>query len=268
MDNNRNDYDYNSNYNDYGQNNYSNYDNSYNGNYNEGYDRGYNGYRSDSVYAQTESESAIMTKTFLVVLAALIVTAITATLVVVSSGIMKVLDSFEIWLFAELAVVICATIAIEKRKVVLSSVLFGVYSIINGLTLSVIFYAYDLGSIQEIFLLTAAMFAGMAVIGATTKIDLTKMGAILIMALWGVLLVTFANILFLHNSGVDLMMDYVGVAIFVGLTAYDTQRLKAMARSGEYLDSNIIAIYCGMQLYLDFINLFLKLLRLFGKSRK
>lgn len=229
---------------------------------------GYDSYYSGSTYVQAESDSRIMTKSFLVVLAALIVTAITSTLVVVNESLNNmVYSAFEVWLFVELGVVIAASVAINKRKVALSAVLFGVYAIVNGLTLSVIFYAYELGSIQEIFLLTAAMFAGMAVIGATTKIDLTKVGSILMMALWGVILVTFVNMLFLHNSGIDLFMDYVGVVIFVGLTAYDTQKLKSLARSGEVENSNLIAIYCGMELYLDFINLFLRLLRLFGRSR-
>lgn len=243
---NRNGYDYNN----YGRN---------------GYDAGY---RSDSDYVQEESESRIITKSFLVVLAALIVTAITATMVVVNPALQNmVYSAFNVWLIVELVVVIAASIAINSRKVALSAILFGAYCIINGLTLSVIFYAYELGSIQEIFLLTAAMFAGMAVIGATTKLDLSKMGSVLIMALWGVIVVTFANMLFLHNSGISLVMDYVGIVIFVGLTAYDTWKLKKLARSGEVQDGNLIAIYCGMELYLDFINLFLRLLSIFGRSR-
>lgn len=137
----------------------------------------------------------------------------------------------------------------------------------NGLTLSVIFYAYDIGSIQEVLLLTAGMFAGMALIGATTHINLTKVGSFLLMALWGVILVSVVNVFFLHSTGLNLMIDYVGVLIFVVLTAYDTQKMKAMARSGEMSDANIISLYCGMQLYLDFINLFLRLLRIFGRSR-
>lgn len=241
----------------------------YNNNYSQnGYDAGgYNNYYSGSTYV-AESESRIITKSFLVVLAALIVTAITATMVVVNSALTNmVYSAFEAWLIVEIIVVIAASFAISKRKVALSAILFGAYCIVNGLTLSVIFFAYELGSIQEIFLLTAAMFAGMAAIGATTKIDLSKMGSVLIMALWGVIVVTLANMIFLHNSGLDLVMDYVGVVIFVGLTAYDTQKLKKLARSGEVGNANLIAIYCGMELYLDFINLFLRLLRILGRSR-
>lgn len=247
---NRNDY----NYNNYNQN---------------GYDAGrYNNYSDGSTYVEAESESRIITKSFLVVLAALIVTAITSTMVVVIEPLSDmVYSAFNVWLIVEIVVVIAASYAINKRNVTLSAILFGAYCIINGLTLSVIFYAYELGSIQEIFLLTAAMFAGMAVIGATTKIDLSKMGSILIMALWGVIVVTFVNMIFLHNSGINLVMDYVGVVIFVGLTAYDTWKLKRLARSGEVANGNLIAIYCGMELYLDFINLFLRLLSLFGRSR-
>lgn len=209
-----------------------------------------------------------MTRSFIIVLAALLVTAISASLVLVNGGLATaVFTNFEIWLLLEFVVVVGASFAISKRKTALAAVLFTAYSVINGLTLSVIFYAYDFGSIQEVFLLCAGMFAGMAIIGATTRINLTKMGSILMMGLWGVILVTLANMLFMHSSGLDLMMDYVGVVIFVGLTAYDTQKMKKLASSGELSDMNIIALYCGMELYLDFINLFLRLLSIFGKRK-
>lgn len=87
------------------------------------------------------------------------------------------------------------------------------------------------------------------------------------MLLIGALIVTFANMLFMHSTGVDLILDYVIVAIFVGLTAYDTQKMKVMARNAVSSEVNTIAIYCGMELYLDFINLFLRLLAIFGRRR-
>lgn len=258
----------------YSGNNYSN-DNRYNyygndGGYNNNNYNNYNAsnYYDGTVYDSSETQSKIMTRSFVIVLAALLVTAISASLVLISKSIAEVVFSdFMVWLVLEFVVVIGASFAIAKRKTALAAVLFAAYSVINGLTLSVIFYAYDFGSIQEVFLLTAGMFAGMAIIGATTHIDLTKMGSIFMMALWGVILVTFANLLFIHSSGVDLLMDYAGVVIFVGLTAYDTQKMKKLASSGEMSDINIIALYCGMDLYLDFINLFLKLLSIFGKQK-
>lgn len=242
----------------YNNNNYNNYNNNYNA----------SNYYDGTVYDSSETQSKIMTRSFIIVLAALLVTAISASLVLVSKSIEEmVFSGFTAWLVLEFAVVMGSSFAIAKRKTVLAAVLFAAYSVINGLTLSVIFYAYDFGSIQEVFLLCAGMFAGMAIIGATTRINLTKMGSILMMALWGVILVTLANIFFIHSSGIDLLMDYVGVAIFVGLTAYDTQKMKKLASSGEMSDMNIIALYCGMELYLDFINLFLRLLSIFGKQK-
>lgn len=242
----------------YNNNNYNNYNNNYNA----------SNYYDGTVYDSAETQSKIMTRSFVIVLAALLVTAISASLVLVSKSIEEmVFSGFMVWLVLEFAVVMGSSFAIAKRKTVLASVLFAAYSVINGLTLSVIFYAYDFGSIQEVFLLTAGMFAGMAIIGATTHIDLTKMGSIFMMALWGIILVTLANVLFIHSSGVDLLMDYAGVVIFVGLTAYDTQKMKKLASSGEMSDMNIIALYCGMELYLDFINLFLRLLSIFGKQK-
>ena len=264
---NRNDNTYYTEYDNMNGNSYSN-----NGGYNSnGYSNGnYNtgNYYSGKTYDSAEMQSKIMTKSFLIVLAALMVTAVTATFVVYNDALANaVFSSFPIFLVAEFVVVIGATVAISKRKTGLATGLFAIYAIINGLTLSVIFYAYDIGSIQEVLLLTAGMFAGMALIGATTHINLTKVGSFLLMALWGVILVSVVNVFFLHSTGLNLMIDYVGVLIFVVLTAYDTQKMKAMARSGEMSDANIISLYCGMQLYLDFINLFLRLLRIFGRSR-
>lgn len=251
---------------------YTEYDNmngtsySNNGNYND-YNNTSN-YYTRSAQDIEGAESKIMTKSFLIVLIALVVTAATATIVVSNIAIAQaVYSSFMFWIIAELVVVFAATAAIGKKKTALASVLFGAYAIINGLTLSVFFFAYSLGSIQEVFLLTAGMFAGMALIGATTHIDLTKMGSFLIMAIWGIILTTVVNLLFIHSTGLNLLMDYVGVAIFVGLTAYDTQKMKRLARSGNISSANVIALYCGMQLYLDFINLFIRLLSILGKNR-
>ena len=229
-----------------------------------GYTHSYN-----NAVDSADMESKIMTKSFMVVLIALIVTAITATIVVANEAVAEaVFSAFMPLLFGELIVVFAATAAIRKRNVVLASVLFTIYAIVNGMTLSIVFFAYDLGSIQEVFLLTAGMFAGMAIIGATTHIDLTKMGSFLIMGIWGMILVTVVNLIFIHSSGLNLLMDYLGVLIFVGLTAYDTQKMRRMARSSDAASANSIALYCGMELYLDFINLFIRLLSIFGKNRK
>ncbi|MCO5183767.1 MAG: Bax inhibitor-1/YccA family protein [Anaerolineae bacterium] len=150
--------------------------------------------------------------------------------------------------------------------------LFLVYASINGLMFSTIFFAYTATSIASVFAITAGMFALMSVIGFTTKTDLTKMGTFLLMGLIGILLASFAN-WFLRNEALYWLISYAGVAIFLGLTAFDTQRIKKMTVALVYnpngeVETTIsrIAISGALSLYLDFINLFLFLLRIFGRN--
>ncbi|MBQ3583305.1 MAG: Bax inhibitor-1/YccA family protein [Lachnospiraceae bacterium] len=227
-----------------------------------------NGNYYDNTYDREEIEQKVITRSFIVMFISLLVTALTATIVAANIDMfVGVMNSFSVLLVLEIIVVIAASFAVNKRNAVVAGVLYSAYSIINGLTLSVIFFAYELGSIQEIFMVTAILFAVMAVIGATTKKNLSSLGGICTMLLSGALLVTVINALILHSSGIELVLDYVIVAIFVGLTAYDTQKMKSLAATASTADVNTIAIYCGMELYLDFINLFLRLLSIFGKSR-
>lgn len=228
---------------------------------------GAQGYYSDA-YSSADVESKVISRSFIVMFVSLLVTA--ATSMVVASNwrmLPNVFEVFEILLVVELAVVIGTSFAIKKQNVVLAGILYTVYTIVNGMTLSVIFLAYDFDSIKEVFVVTALLFGVMALIGATTKMDLSRVGGICTMLLLGALMVTALNMFLLHSSGVDLILDYVIVLIFVGLTAYDTQKMKAMARNSMGMNVNLIAIFCGMQLYLDFINLFLRLLSIMGKKR-
>ena len=154
----------------------------------------------------------------------------------------------------------------SKNLVGPSVALFTIYSIINGLTLSVIFLVYTQSSIVAVFFLTAAMFGVMAAIGLFTKKDLTRIGSLCLMGLIGIILAGIVNI-FLQSNSMDWMISILGVLIFVGLTAYDTQKIKM--RSAEIGEDRIVttALFGAMQLYLDFINLFLKLLRILGKRK-
>lgn len=142
------------------------------------------------------------------------------------------------------------------------------YSVLNGVTLSVVFLAYTLSSIASVFFITAGTFAVMAFIGYTTKTDLTSLGKILFMALIGLIIATVVN-LFVGNSVFNLIVSYIGVAIFVGLTAYDSQKIKRMLYDADEMDerSQKIALLGALTLYLDFINLFLYLLRILGNNR-
>lgn len=222
----------------------------------------------DNAYSSADVEAKVISRSFIVMLVSLLITAAASTIVASNFRLfLKVADSFKVLLVMELAVVIGASFAIRKQNAVLAGTLYFIYTVINGITLSVIFYVYDLGSIKEVFVITALLFGVMALIGATTKMDLSRVGGICTMALIGALLVTVVNMLFLHSSGLDLALDYVVVFIFVGLTAYDTQKMKKMAKNSMGMNINAIALFCGMQLYLDFINLFLRLLSIMAKKK-
>ena len=250
----------------YGNNSFGN--GNYNGNgANTGDYYGAGGYYGNTC-ANADVESKVITRSFIVMFISLLVTAFTATIVASNIDIfVSVINSFGVLLIIELFVVFAASYAVKRKIAIVAGIFYTIYTIINGMTFSVIFFAYELGSVQDIFIMTALLFGVMAVIGATTKIDLTRVGGVCTMLLLGALIVTFANMLFLHSTGLDLILDYVIVGIFIGFTAYDTQKMKVLAANAGSSDVNIIAIYCGMELYLDFINLFIRLLSIFGKKR-
>ncbi|MBW4768147.1 Bax inhibitor-1/YccA family protein, partial [Prevotella nanceiensis] len=138
--------------------------------------------------------------------------------------------------------------------------------ILNGVTMSFIFLVYTTSSIANVFFITAGTFGAMSLIGYTTKRDLSKMGQLLMMALVGLIIASFANIL-MKSDTLSLIISYVGVVVFVGLTAWDTQKIKRMLAQADDIseDAQKIALLGALTLYLDFVNLFLYLLRLLGK---
>jgi FtsH-binding integral membrane protein len=142
--------------------------------------------------------------------------------------------------------------------------LFIAYSAINGISLSFIFMAYKLGTIYKVFASTAVLFGVMALLGATTKTDLTKMGSFLMMALFGIVIASLIN-MFTHSPMMDYIISIVGVIVFTGLTAYDVQKIKNMDAEFSGEGRAKIGLMGALSLYLDFINLFLMLLRLFGR---
>ena len=222
----------------------------------------------DRAISYEDTEARIITRSFLIMFIALLVTAFTATIVATDVHKMyAIADNFTMVVIAEVAVVVLASMFIRKKNVIVSAVLFALYSIINGLTMSFLFFAYELGSVQSIFLVTAALFAIMSVIGMVTRINLSSIGGICSMALIGIILVSIANVLFIHAAGLELVISYLVVLIFVGLTAYDAQKLREVAYSTSESDVNVVSIFWGMQLYLDFINLFIRLLSIFGNRR-
>jgi hypothetical protein len=146
--------------------------------------------------------------------------------------------------------------------------LFIAYSVIMGISLSFIFLAYSLGSIATTFVITAGMFGAMAVLGYTTKTDLTKFGSIMLMGLIGIIIASVVN-MFLGSATMDYIISFLGVLIFTGLTAYDVQKLKRIGaglESGSESQRKLI-VMGALTLYLDFINLFLFLLRFLGNRK-
>jgi FtsH-binding integral membrane protein len=177
---------------------------------------------------------------------------------------------FLVLVLAELGMVFFLSARIEKIQPGTATGLFLGYSILNGLTLSTIFLAYTHASIAGTFLVTAGMFGAMAVYGMVTKRDLSGMGSFMFMGLVGILLASIVNI-FLKSSGLYWAISGIGVLVFVGLTAYDVQKIKNIGEEGIMQQGEAAirkgSIIGALALYLDFINLFLMLLRFFGGSR-
>ena len=215
---------------------------------------------------------ALMRKVYLWMTLALVITGFTAFGIASNPGIAYaiVTNRLLFWglVIAEFGLVIGISGAINKLSAVTATLLFVLYSIVNGATLSVIFMAYTMSSIASVFFITAGLFGVMAFIGYTTKTDLTSIGKILFMALIGIILATIVN-LFVGSSMLNMIVSYIGVVIFTGLTAYDSQKIKNMLYNADSMDEGMqkIALLGSLTLYLDFINLFLMLLRIFGGNR-
>jgi uncharacterized protein len=170
------------------------------------------------------------------------------------------------WLvmLAPLAIVFAYSFAIQRMSAGLAQVLFWAFAALMGLSLSYIFVVYAHASIARVFFITAATFAGMSLYGYTTRRDLTGLGSFLFMGLFGLIIASVVN-LFLASSALDFAISVIGVLIFTGLTAYDTQQIKSMySELDEAGVATKKAVMGALRLYLDFINLFLMLLRLFG----
>ncbi|MDP3479076.1 MAG: Bax inhibitor-1/YccA family protein [Desulfoprunum sp.] len=190
-----------------------------------------------------------------------------------SSGLARAIvvsPLFMILIVAELGLVFYLSARISKIQAATASGLFIGYSVLNGLTLSTVFLAYTSSSIAGTFFITAGMFGAMAVYGLVTKRDLSGLGSFLFMGLIGIIIASVVNI-FLKSSGMSWMISLLGVFIFTGLTAYDVQKIKNMGEEGIMSQGEEAikkgSIMGALALYLDFINLFLMLLRFFGGSR-
>jgi len=169
----------------------------------------------------------------------------------------------------ELVLVFALSAAINRLSVPVAALMFLAYAAVNGLTLSVVFIAYELALVQRVFFITAGMFGGLAFWGTFTKNDLSGIGAFCGMALWGLIIAGLVN-LFFRSSGVDWFISFAGILIFTGLTMYDAQKIKHLAAAEGSMDATAVrkvGILGALTLYLDFINLFLHILRFLGKRK-
>lgn len=238
-----------------------------------GYNRSYN----INSYAKGDLNAAfatLMRNVYVWMCAGLSMTALTAMIIARNPEAMSMLLQNSLLLYgsmiAELVLVIYLTARISKMSFVSAGIAFAAYAILNGVTMSFIFLAYTTESIVSTFAVTAGTFGAMALVGTFIKKDLSGLGRVLIMALIGIIIATIVNI-FVASSGLAMILNYAGVIIFTGLTAYDTQRIKVLlleaSQMGVSDQTQKIALMGSLTLYLDFINLFLYLLRFFGSSR-
>jgi FtsH-binding integral membrane protein len=220
----------------------------------------------------TQSIPAYLTKVYNWMAIALLVTGLVAYFTAGSEMLINAIVGNKILfyglLIGEIALVGYISARINKISSYNATLLFLLYAVLNGLTFAVIFLVFTSESISSTFLITAGTFGAMSLYGYFTKSDLTKIGSLAIMALIGIIIASIVN-MFLHSEMMYWIVTYLGVAIFIGLTAYDTQKLKRIAINGFESEESMekSAILGALTLYLDFINLFLFLLRIFGNRK-
>lgn len=234
--------------------------------YNNYYDKG-------QTLAQSSVFAVLMRNVYIWMTCGLAMTALTAMIVGRNENwVYTLATSGMYWglLIAEVVLVIFLSARINKMSFATAGLMFAAYAILNGVTMSIIMLAYTAESIAQAFFVTAGTFGAMSLVGFFVKKDLSAMGRTLMMALIGLIIATLVNI-FWQNSMMASILNYAGVIIFVSLTAYDTQKIKVMLQQAQYAgisdQTNKLALMGSLTLYLDFINLFLYILRLFGNRK-
>ena len=210
----------------------------------------------------------LLSKTFIWMFIGLLVTFLTGYYVSTSETMINNVftgSGFIVFIIMEFVLVIVLSTRIFKMSPAAAKVSFLLYSFVSGLTFASIFTVYELTSIMFVFLLSALLFGILSFIGYTTKIDLTKTGSYLFIALFGVVILSIINALFIHSSGLVFGISIVCLLLFLGITAHDVQKIRNLSNMG--LPEDNLAIYGALQLYLDFINIFLDLLRIIGKAK-
>jgi hypothetical protein len=217
-------------------------------------------------------QALYMTKVYNWMALALLITGVVAYITATTPGMIGTIVGSKLLfyglLIGELLLVVYLTSAIRRLSQTAAIAVFLIYSLINGLTLSVLFLVYTSASISTTFFVTAGTFAAMSFYGYTTKRDLTSIGNVAFMALIGIIIASVVNF-FLKSEMMYWIITYLGVAVFVGLTAYDTQKLKRIGSEGFTTEESMekMSILGALTLYLDFINMFLFLLRILGDRK-
>ena len=226
-----------------------------------------------NTYEAKAAQSSLMRSVYTWMTLALAITGLTAMYMAKSLTVLNMMmqNSMMFWgiLIAEVVLVMYMSARIHKISFTTATLLFIAYSVLNGMTLSILFLIYTMSSIATTFFVTAGTFGVMAIFGYVTKKDLTRIGNLCLMGVIGLIIASVVN-MFLHNSMMDMFISYIGVLIFVGLTAYDAQKIKHLL-SGDDIEVNEstqkIALLGALTLYLDFINLFISLLRILGDRK-
>lgn len=209
----------------------------------------------------------LLSKTFLWMFVGLLVTFLTGYVVSINENmLLTVFNGPVFWLIIilEFALVIFFSARVHKMKPVTAKICFLLYSFVSGLTFSSVFILFELSSVMYVFLIAGVVFAIFGAIGYFTNIDLNRMGTYLLMALFALIICCIVN-MFLGSTTFDLIISIVALLIFFGFTAYDIQKMKILSNMG--MDNEVVAINGAFELYLDFINIFLHLLSIFGDSR-
>lgn len=221
--------------------------------------------------AKPDVQRKFMTGVYVRMMLALFISATVAFYASQSDAVLSFFSNkgipFYLLLVAELVLVVMLSAAIHKLSTFAAMAFFLLYAVVNGLSFCTIFILYRVDSIYTMFLVSALMFAGMSIYGARTKSDLTSAGRYLFMGLIGIVVAGLVN-MFLRSSAIDWITSLLGVGLFIGITAYDTQRLMRIAIHDDGSESfQKMSIIGALELYLDFINIFLKMLSLFGKRK-
>lgn len=240
----------------------NNYSNTYPGTYAEA---------SHGVQSLQSYVAKVMRQVYGKMFLGLIITAITSFGVAITPALSDYIINtpflFYGLMIVEVGLVLAISAAINKISTLVATSLFFLYALVNGFTLSVIFFAYEIGNIGLAFVTTSVTFGAMSLYGYVTRQDLSKLGSFLVMALIGVIIASVVNI-FWGNGVLDLIISIAGVIIFIGLTAWDTQKIKRMASMTDPSMAGKVSTIGALELYLDFINLFLYILRLLSRANK